>query len=154
MLFGLTNILATCQQLVNDMLQEFLDDFAVVYLDDILIYSKSLEEHKEQVKKVFEALQLRDLKVKLEKYEFWTTRVEFLGFIVTTSRIEIDPSKVEAVWDWLEPTIVKETQSFLGFANFYKRFIKDYSKVAVLLTNLTRKDQKFSITSEARQAFL
>ena len=92
--------------------------------------------------------------MKLEKYKFWTTRVEFLGFIVTTSRIEIDPSKIKAVRDWPEPTIVKETQSFLEFANFYRRFIKNYSKVAALLTNLTRKDQKFSITSKARQAFL
>ena len=77
-----------------------------------------------------------------------------MEFIVTTSKIEIDPSKVKTVWDWPEPTTVKETQSFLGFANFYKRFIKDYSKIAALLTNLTRKDQRFSITSKARQAFL
>ena len=94
------------------------------------------------------------MKVKLEKYKFWTTRVEFLRFIVTISRIKIDPSKVKTVQNWPEPTIVKKTQSFLGFANFYRRFIKDYSKVAVLLTNLTKKNQKFSITSKARQAFL
>ena len=95
----------------------------------------------------------KTLEVKLKKYSFKVTEVEFLGFIVTTTGFKIDPGKVKAVQDWPEPTSVKEIQSFLRFANFYKRFIKDYSKVAILFTNFTKKDQKFSITSKAREAF-
>jgi hypothetical protein len=138
--FGLTNIPATCQQLVNNTLQEYLDDFVLAYLDDILIYSKNLEDYKEQVKKVLKALEERDLQVKLDKCTFWATEVEYLGFIVSTEGIKIDLEKVRAILEWPEPTTVKETQSFLGFANFYRRFVKDYSKVAILLTNLTKKD--------------
>jgi hypothetical protein len=151
--FGLTNAPATCQQLVNDTLREYLDDFVLAYLDDILIYSKNLEDHEEQVKKVLKALEERDLRVKLDKCTFWATEVEYLGFIVSTEGIKMNPGKVKAILEWPEPTTVKETQSFLGFANFYRRFVKDYSRVATPLTNLTRKDQKFCMTSEARQAF-
>jgi hypothetical protein len=97
MLFGLTNIPATCQQLVNNTLKEYLDDFVLAYLDDILIYSKNLEDYKEQVKKVLKALEEKDLQVKLDKYTFWATEVEYLGFIVSTEGIRINPDKVKAI---------------------------------------------------------
>ena len=151
--FGLTNAPATCQALVNDTLREYLDLFCVAYLDDILIYSKDKESHTKHVQLVLEALCKKDLKLKPEKCEFYKTEIEFLGYIVTTEGLKMDPAKVKAVWDWPLPTMVKETQSFLGFANFYRRFIKGYSLMAKPLTDLTRKDTAFAMTQEARQAF-
>ena len=138
--FGLTNAPATMQALVNDVLREYLDVFCVAYLDDILIYSKTLEEHIEQVRKVLRALQQKSLLVKLEKCEFHKQSVRFLGYILTINGIKMDPKKVEAVLNWPTPTSVKELQSFLGFANFYRRFIEGYSRITAPLTDLTRKD--------------
>ena len=139
--------------MINDTLCEYLDLFCVAYLDDILIYSKDKESHTQHVRKVLDALRAKDLKLKPEKCEFYKEEVEFLGYIVTTEGLRMDPKKVEAVRDWPEPRTVKETQSFLGFANFYRRFIKDYSKITVPLSDLTRKDRRFAMTEEARQAF-
>src|SRR5436305_14932158 len=97
MSFGLTNALATCQALINDTLREYLDLFYMAYLDNILIYSKDLESYKEHVKKVLDVLQAKDLKLKLEKCEFYKIEVEFLGYIVTTQGLKMDPKKVEVV---------------------------------------------------------
>jgi hypothetical protein len=97
MLFGLTNVPATCQQLVNNTLREYLDDFVLAYLDDIFIYSKNLEDYKEQVKKVLKSLEEKNLQVKLDKYTFWATEVEYLRFIVSTERIKINLEKVRAI---------------------------------------------------------
>ena len=117
--FGLTNASATIQALVNDVLREYLDVFCVAYLDNILIYSKTLEKHIEQVRKVLRALQQKSLLVKLEKCEFYKQSVRFSGYILTINRIKIDLEKVEAVLNWPIPTSVKELQSFFRFANFY-----------------------------------
>ena len=101
---------------------------------------KNREEHIKYVKLVLKALKSKDLKLKPEKCNFFKTEIEFLGYIVTMEGLKMDPKKVKDVVEWLLPTLVKEIQSFLEFANFYRRFIKEYSKVARLLTNLTRKD--------------
>ncbi|ERF69956.1 hypothetical protein EPUS_08767 [Endocarpon pusillum Z07020] len=151
--FGLTNAPATFQALVNDVLREFLDIFAVAYLDDILIYSKTEEEHKSHVKQVLRALKKAHLLVKLEKCEFHKKKVKFLGYILTTSGIQMDESKVKAVQDWPQPKNVKEIQSFLGFANFYRRFIEGYSKITAPLTSMTKKDQPFHWGIEAESSF-
>jgi len=134
-------------------LRKYLDVFVVVYLDDILVYSKTYEEHVQHVRHVLTALRDADLRIKLEKTEFHKCEVKFLGYIISRDGLKMDAKKIEAITSWPKLTIVKEVQSFLGFANFYRQFIKDYSKIATLLTNLTRKDQTFEWTLEAEKAF-
>ncbi|KAK8716653.1 hypothetical protein V6N13_043958 [Hibiscus sabdariffa] len=114
----------------NQVLQPFLDQFVVVYLDDIVIYSKTLEEHVEHLRKMFEVLRENELYVKEEKCSFVQQEVPFLGHIVGGGMIRMDGAKIQAIDDWEPPTKVTELRSFLGLANYYRRFIKDYSKIA------------------------
>ncbi|KAI0992120.1 hypothetical protein K3495_g16066, partial [Podosphaera aphanis] len=151
--FGLTNAPATCQQFVNDVLREYLDIFVVVYLDDILIYSKTAAQHEDHVRKVLQKLQQYDLFCKPEKCEFGVRSTTFLGFVVSPQGLSMDPTKVQTIEEWKPPTNVRGVQSFLGFANFYRRFIKDYSKIASPLFALTRKDSPFLWTSACQSAF-
>ena len=151
--FGLTNAPATFQAFINNVLREYLDQFVVVYLDDILIYSRTKEEHVQHVQKVLQALQNADLKVKPEKSLFHVKEVHFLGFIVTPEGLQMDPEKIRSVVEWPTPKNVKEVQSFLEFANFYRKFIEKYSKIATPLTELTKKDTKFEWSSEAQRSF-
>jgi len=151
--FGLTNAPATFQSLVNNTLRDYLDIFCMAYLDNILIYSDTLEEHKEHVKKVLRALQDRKLSVAPEKCEWHTQKVEFLGFVITPGHVEMDERKLAAIREWPTPTSVKEVQSFLGFANFYWKFIWNYSKIAEPLIQLTRKKQSFEWGEEQQAAF-
>ena len=151
--FGLTNAPATFQHLMNDVLRDFLDDFAIVYLDDILIYSRSLDEHKRHVRLVLERLRANGLFAKPEKCAFHQTEIEYLGYLVSSDGVKMDPKKVSAIVDWPEPTNVTQLQAFLGFANFYRRFILNYSKIATPLTRLLKKDRKFDFDDDARQAF-
>jgi hypothetical protein len=128
--FGLTNGPATYQRYMNDVLFDYLDEFCTAYLDDILIYSDNELEHQAHVKKVLERLRNAGLQVDIKKCEFGVERTKYLGFIVTTEGIEVDPEKVEVIRDWKPPCTVKGIQSFLGFCNFYRRFIRDYGVVA------------------------
>ena len=139
--FGLTNAPAVFQHMMNDIFREHLDDFVVIYLDDILIFSKNEEEHEKHVRLVLEKLRKRGLYAKLEKCLFHQTEMEFLGFIATTEGLKMDPKKVEAIVSWEVPKTVRDVQCFLGFANFYQIFIKNYSQVAAPLTWLTCKDK-------------
>ena len=141
--FGLKNAPATWQAYINNILREYLDVFVLVYLDDILIYSKNKEEHREHVSKVLELLKEENLRMKIKKAEFHKKEVEFLGYVIGRKDIKIDKKKIQAVLDWPTPTTVKEVQAFLGFANFYRRFIQGYSKVSEPISRLTRKTEKF-----------
>lgn len=152
--FGLTNAPAVFQVLVNDVLRDFLNQFVFVYLDDILIFSKSLEEHQNHVSQVLQRLLENKLYVKSEKCEFHQERIGFLGYIIKQGRLEADPGKIRAVTEWPVPTTRRELQRFLGFVNFYRRFIKNYSKVAAPLSSLTSTKVKFSWTTDANDAFL
>jgi len=138
--FGLTNALSDFQALINNVLRTYLDDFCTAFLDDIFIYSNTLEEHKEQVYKVLKALSDAGLHLKPEKCHFHKQEVKYLGFIITTNGIRMDPEKVSCVLGWETPKTVTDVQCFLGFANFYRRFIKDYSKVVAPLTKMTKKE--------------
>jgi hypothetical protein len=152
--FGLTNAPATFQVMINHVLREFLDQFAVAYLDDILIYSRTLEQHKEHVHKVLQALQDAKLQVDPEKCNFHTERVDYLGLTIEPGLVKMQDSKVQAVRDWPQPTNVKEVRGFLGFTNFYRRFIRAYSKIAAPLTDLTKGDGKdFQWKPSHQQAF-
>ncbi|CAJ0953950.1 unnamed protein product, partial [Ranitomeya imitator] len=127
------------QSFMHDIFREYLDKFLIVYLDDILVFSDDWESHVKQVRMVFQVLRANSLFVKGSKCLFGVQKVSFLGFIFSPSTIEMDPVKVQAIYDWTQPTSVKSLQKFLGFANFYRRFISNFSSVAKLLTDLTKK---------------
>ena len=152
--FGLTNAPAVFQALVNDVLRDFLDRFVFVYLDDILIFSSDLAEHQLHVRQVLQRLLENKLFVKAEKCEFHVSSVGFLGYIIESGQVKTDPDKIKAVAEWPEPTSRKLLQRFLGFANFYRRFIRDYSRIAAPLTKLTSLAVPFRWTPEADQAFV
>jgi len=151
--FGLTNAPATAQCFVNDTLREFLDQFCVCYIDDILIYSKTAEEHREHVRKVLQKLKEAGLFIKPEKCELSVQKTAFLGFLISKNGIEMDPKKVNAVLDWETPKTVKDAQCFLGFANFYRRFIWKYSTLCQPLFNFLRKDVHFVWDSSCEDVF-
>jgi transposase InsO family protein len=151
--FGLTNAPASWQHFINDVLRPYLDRFCTAYLDDILIYSNSLEEHRQHVQKVLETLKSAGIHLKPEKCEFHVQETNFLGLIVSPNGVRMDPAKVSAVKEWGTPRNVKDVQAFLGFANFYRRFIGGYSKIVAPLTALTRKDTPFNWTRDCQTAF-
>ncbi|KAM4062066.1 reverse transcriptase (RNA-dependent DNA polymerase) [Hirsutella rhossiliensis] len=151
--FGLTNAPATFQRMINNVLREHLDIFVVVYLDDILIFSDTLEEHKEHVHKVLRALQNAKLLVEPEKSKFHTQEVDFLGHTISPGEIRMQQDKINSVKEWPTPKNVKDVQSFLGFANYYRRFIKDFGKIATPLHDLTKKEKEFTWDDKANEAF-
>ena len=152
--FGLTNAPAVFQGLVNDVLRDLLNKTVFVYIDDILIFSSSMEEHVTHVRDVLQRLMENKLYVKAEKCEFHVSTVSFLGFVVEKGQLRADPSKVEAVKEWPTPTTRKQLQRFLGFANFYRRFIKNYSRLAAPLTRLTSSKLSFSWSPVEQSAFV
>uniref|UniRef100_A0A9J8AAP7 ribonuclease H n=1 Tax=Cyprinus carpio carpio TaxID=630221 RepID=A0A9J8AAP7_CYPCA len=137
LLFGLTNAPAVFQALVNDVLRDMVNKFVFVYLDDILIFSPSLQVHTQHVCQVLQRLLENQLYVKAEKCIFHSKSVRFLGYIISAEGIKADPAKVRAVAEWPPPDSRKALQRFLGFANFYRRFIRNFSQVAAPLTALT-----------------
>ena len=140
--FGLTNSPATFQAYINKALSGLVDAICVVYLDDILIYSENLEDHRQHVREVFERLRRFSLFANLKKCLFFQTEVEFLGFKVGREGIRMDPNRVEAVTQWPQPKSVHDIQIFLGFMNFYRRFIEGYSHITHLLTKLLKTSGK------------
>jgi hypothetical protein len=136
--FGLCNAPGTFQNFINNVLREYLDIFCSAYIDDVLIYSEREEDHEKHVLAVVDKLIANGLYMDVTKCKFNTRRVKYLGLIVTTEGIEMDPAKVQAVKDWKKPTCVKDVQAFLGFANFYRRFILGFSAIAKPLTELTK----------------
>ena len=151
--FGLTNGPSTFQQYINDTLWDFLNDFCQAYLDDILVYSKTRTEHRIHVKQVLHRLREADLQVDIKKCEFDVSETAFLGVLVSGEGLRMDPQKVKAVLDWVQPTNLKEVQGFIGFANFYRRFIQDFSKIVKPLISLTRKEVPFAWTEDCTKAF-
>ena len=154
--FGLANAPSTFQRYVNWALRDYLDEFCSAYVDDILIFtSGSLKLHREQVKKVLGRLQKAGLHLDIDKCEFEVTSTKYLGFIIEAGKgIRMDPEKIKAIKSWEAPTTVKGVRGFLGFANFYRRFIKDFALIAKPLTDLTKKDLKFNWNQGAEEAFL
>lgn len=139
--FGLTGGPASFQRYINDALCKFLDNFATAYLDDILIYSENMADHRTHVSMVLQRLQEFGLQADISKCKFHVESVKYLGLIVTTKGICMDPEKIQAIVEWQAPSCVRDLQAFLGFANFYWHFIKEYSKVTSPLTDATRKSK-------------
>ncbi|KAJ9541670.1 hypothetical protein OSB04_028176 [Centaurea solstitialis] len=151
--FGLTNALAAFMDLMNRVCRPLLDRSVIVFIDDILIYSKTKEDHVEHLREVLEILRKEQLYAKFSKCDFWLQEVQFLGHLVNREGIKVDPAKVEAVMKWETPKSPTEIRSFLGLAGYYRRFIQDFSKVAVPLTKLTRKNVSFVWGEEQQSAF-
>ncbi len=153
--FGLTGAPATFQRYMNWALRKYLDDFVSAYIDDVLIFSSgSLEDHRTKVRKVLACLDEAGLQLDIDKCEFEQHSVKYLGFIISAGKgIEMDPAKVKAISDWEPPKTVKAIRSFLGFANFYRRFIPNFSDLARPLTTLTRKGALFQWNEKEQNAF-
>ncbi|XP_052111589.1 uncharacterized protein LOC127742948 [Arachis duranensis] len=153
MSFGLTNAPAIFMDYMNRIFRPYLDKFVIVFIDDILVYSKIEEEHADHLQTVIQILRDRKLFAKLSKCEFWKSELKFLGHVVSKQGIAVDPVKVKAVMNWERPTSVTEIRSFLGLAGYYQRFIKEFSQLALPLTKLTRKDTPFVWTPTCEESF-
>jgi hypothetical protein len=146
--FGLTNAPATFQRMMDKTLKEYIGEFVTVYLDDIMIYSKSFEEHIEHIEKVLMKLKEINAVIKLKKCEFGKRNIEFLGHIVGKDGLQPEMKKVKKIKNMKRPENVTEVRSFLGLCSYYRKFIKDFSKIAKPLNNLVKKDNKFEWKEE------
>ncbi|QRV72087.1 Retrotransposable element Tf2 protein [Ceratobasidium sp. AG-Ba] len=151
--FGLKNAPAVLQRMMNDIFRHLLGVTVVVYMDDILIFSEKEEDHAEHVKEVLKILRDNNLYAKLAKCEFFVKKVIFLGLVITPEGISMEEEKIKAIMEWGAPRKIKEVQAFLGFVNFYRRFIAEFSKIARPLHDLTKKDTRFEWSQECQQAF-
>ncbi len=144
--FGLVNAPAAFQGHINNVLREHLDQFCIAYLDDIVVYSNSLEEHREHLRLIVAKLQEAGLYLKMSKCEFEMQRISFVGFIVTPEGVEMEPDRVRTIAEWPEPASHRDIQVFLSFANFYRRFISSFSRIAKPMTNMLKggKNGRFS----------
>ena len=141
--FGLTNAPTAFMDLMNRIFKSYLDKFVIVFIDDILIYSRSKLEHEEHLRCVLQILRKEKLYAKFKKCEFWLDKIAFLGHIVSKDGISVDPAKVEAVMQWNRPTNSAEIRSFLGMAGYYRRCVEGFFRIAAPLTRLTQKGVKF-----------
>jgi hypothetical protein len=153
MSFGLTNAPAYFMYLMNSVFMPELDMFVVVFIDDILVYSKNEEDHAKHLHVVLQRLRDHRLYAKFSKCEFWLDSVKFLGHTVSSKGISVDPSKVQEVMDWKPPTSVHQIRSFLGLDGYYRRFISDFSRIAKPMTELLKKGVKFVWDDKCEEAF-
>ncbi|KAL9830767.1 putative nucleotidyltransferase, Ribonuclease H [Arabidopsis thaliana] len=139
---------------MNNVFHEFLDGFLIIFIDDIMVYSKSPEEHEVHLRRVMEKLREQKLFAKLSKWSFWQREMGFLGHIVFVEGVSVDPEKIEAIRDWPRPTNATEIRSFLGLAGYYRRFVKGFASMAQPMTKLTGKDVPFVWSPECEEGFL
>ncbi|GKC68506.1 putative reverse transcriptase domain-containing protein [Tanacetum coccineum] len=151
--FGLTNAPAVFMDLMNRVCKPYLDKFVIVFIDDILIYSKNKQEHEKHLKLILELLKKEQLYAKFSKCKFWIPRVQFLGHVIDSQGIHVDPAKIESVKDWESPKTATEIRQFLGLAGYYRRFIEGFSKIAKPMSKLTQKKVKFDWGDKEEAAF-
>ena len=154
MFFGLCNSPATFQSMMDSLFGDLIDEgIVIIYMDDIFLFAETQEELEANTKRILQRLRENDLYLKPKKCEFSKTRIEWLGMIIEEGKISMDQGKLKGISEWPEPTTVKQTRGFLGFGNFYRRFIRHFSDIAKPLNNLLKKDRKFNWTSACRKAF-
>jgi hypothetical protein len=153
MSFGLTNATAYFMYLMNSVFMPELDKFIVVFIDDILVYSKNEVEHAKHLHTVLQRLREHRLYAKLSKCDFWLKEIKFLGHTISQGGIVVDPDKVQEVMNWKPPTTVRQIQSFLGLVGHYRRFIPDFSRIAKPMTELLKKGAKFEWGQKCEDAF-
>ncbi|GKB53035.1 putative reverse transcriptase domain-containing protein, partial [Tanacetum coccineum] len=151
--FGLTNVPAVFMDLMNRVCKPYLDKFVIIFIDDILIYSKNKQEHKEHLKLILELLKKEELYAKFSKCEFWIPKVQFLGHVIDSQGIHMDPAKIESIKDWASPKSPTEIRQFLGLVGYYQRFIEGFSKIAKPMTKLTQNKVKFEWGDKQETAF-
>ncbi|GJZ40766.1 putative reverse transcriptase domain-containing protein, partial [Tanacetum coccineum] len=151
--FGLTNAPAVFMDLMNRVCKPYLDKFVIVFIDDILIYSRNEEEHANHLRIILELLRKEKLYAKFSKCDFWIRMVQFLGHLIDSQGLHVDPAKIEAVKNWASPTTPMEVRQFLGLAGYYRRFIQGFSKIAKPLTKLTQKNKKYIWEKDQETAF-
>ena len=139
--------------LMNRVFEEYLDKFVIVFIDDILVYLQSKEDHEQHLRLVLQRLKEKQLYAKFKKCEFWLEKVVFLGHVVSKDGIMVDPAKIESVSQWQKPKNVSEVRSFLGLAGYYRRFVEGFAKIALPMTQLTRKNHKFLWTEACEESF-
>ncbi|KAI3815960.1 hypothetical protein L1987_15644 [Smallanthus sonchifolius] len=151
--FGLTNAPAVFMDLMKHVCKPYLDQFVIVFIDNILIYSKNRDEHEEHLRLILELLKQEQLYAKLSKCEFWIREMQFLGHVVNETGIHVDPSKIESIKNWAAPKTPIEVRQFLGLAGYYRRFIEGFSKIAQPLTALTQKSKPYNWGDTQESAF-
>ncbi|GKB54627.1 putative nucleotidyltransferase, ribonuclease H [Tanacetum coccineum] len=151
--FGLTNAPAVFMDLMNRVCKPYLDKFVIVFIDDILVYSKDKEEHEKHLNIILEFLKKERLYAKFSKCDFWLDSVQFLGHVIDRNGVHVDPAKIEAIRNWAAPTTPTEVRQFLGLAGYYRRFIEGFSLISKPLTKLTQKDKKYEWGKEEDEAF-
>ena len=151
--FGLTNAPAAFMDLMNRVFRPYVDQFVVVFIDDILVYSKDQESHDTHLRVVLKTLRKEQLYAKLSKCEFWKNEVSFLGHIVSKEGIRVDPKKIEVVVEWKPPRNVTEVRSFLGLAGYCRRFVKGFSMTAAPMTRLLQKNVKYEWSEKCQRSF-
>ncbi|KAL0548768.1 hypothetical protein IC582_013238 [Cucumis melo] len=151
MSFGLMNAPAVFMDLMNRVFKDFLDTFVLVFIDDILVYSKIEAEHDEHLRMVLETLRANKLYAKFSKCEFWLKQVSFLGHVVSKDGVSVDPAKIEAGWP--RPSTVSKVCSFMGLVGYYRKFVEDFSHIATPLTQLTRKETPFVWSKVCKDSF-
>ena len=151
--FGLTNAPAPFMDLMNQVFRPYLDSFVIVFIDDILVYSKSREEHEEHLRTILAILRTKQLYVKFSKYEFWLDKIAFLRYVISAEGVYMDPSKIAAIVNWEPPINIMETRSFLGLVGYYQRFVHYFSFIVPPLMKLLKKNMKFEWTSNYQRSF-
>jgi hypothetical protein len=153
--FGLTNAPSTFMRLMNEVLKDFIGKFVIVYLDDILVYSKTEEEHLRHLRMVLRRLQQEKMLVNLKKCSFMKTKLVYLGFVISSNELKMDPEKVRDIREWPSPRSVFEVRSFHGLARFYRKFIRNFSSIcAPILDTIKKEHGSFDWTKEAEKAFI
>jgi hypothetical protein len=153
MSFGLTNALAYFMNLMNKVFMEYIDQFVVVFIDDILVYSQNEETHEDHLRLVMQKLCDNQLYAKFSKCDFWLKEVAFQGHIITNGGIKVDPGKISEILNWKQPTYVSKIMSFLGLAGYYRRFIEGFSKIVKPLTSLLEKGKEFKLDEACQKYF-
>nr|AAD37020.1 putative retroelement pol polyprotein [Arabidopsis thaliana] len=152
--FGLTNAPAAFMKMMNGVFRDFLDEFVIIFIDDILVHSKSWEAHQEHLRAVLERLREHELFAKLSKFSFWQRSVGFLGHVISDQGVSVDPEKIRSIKEWPRPRNATEIRSFLGLAGYYRRFVMSFASMAQPLTRLTGKDTAFNWSDECEKSFL